>query len=103
MQQLWHNMVILTAVQGLFLRFVHIRLGGILAFSCSFLAVPVTVKGRESSITLLVCTQSRAGFPSRLRVPLTSLPAQNRLHSVNTSISDESDLGFPLLIGGLVF
>ena len=27
---------------------------------------------------------------------------QNRLDSLNTSISDKSDLGFPLLIGGLV-
>lgn len=50
----------------------------------------------------MVYTQSQAGFPSWYRVPLTSLSTQNRLHSVNTSISDGSDLGFPLLIGGLV-
>ncbi len=59
-------------------------------------------KKQESSLTLLVCTQSRAGFPSWFRVPLTSLPTQNRLYSVNTSISEGSDLGVPLLIGGFV-
>ncbi len=36
------------------------------------------------------------------RVPLTSLATQNRLYSVNTSISERSDLGVPLLIGGFV-
>ncbi len=50
----------------------------------------------------MVDTQSRAGFPSWFRVPLTSLATQNRLYSVNTSISERSDLGVPLLIGGFV-
>lgn len=34
-------------------------------------------------------------------VSYKSFPAQNRLQSLNTSISELSDLGFPLLIGGL--
>jgi len=33
-------------------------------------------------------TQSRASFPSWYRVPITSLSTQNRLYSVNTSISE---------------
>ena len=45
------------------------------------------IKKQESSNALLVYTQSRAGFPSWFRVPLTSLSTQNRLYSVNTSIS----------------
>jgi len=49
----------------------------------------------------LVYTRSGAGFPSWFGVPLTSLPAQNRLYSLDTSISGKPDLGVPLLIGGL--
>ena len=59
------------------------------------------MKKQKSSITRLVYTQSRAGFPSWLGVPITSLSTQNRLYSLNTSMSDKTDLGFPLLIGGL--
>ena len=103
MQHLRHYMVILAVICHIFLRFIHIWPGGIPALSCFSLTVSVAIEKQESSITLLVYTQSRAGFPSRLRVPLTSLPAQNRLHSVNTSLSVDTDLGFPLLIGGLAF
>ena len=73
-----------------------------LHYPVSFYKNIAAIKKQKSSITLLVYTQSRASFPSWYRVPLTSLPTQNRLHSVNTSISEHSDLGFPLLIGGLV-
>ena len=88
---------------AIFPPFHPLRLGGVLAFSCFFLTVSAAEKKQGGSITLLVYTQSRASFPSWLRVPLTSLPAQNRLHSVNTSLSVDTDLGFPLLIGGLAF
>ena len=81
--------------------FLPLRLGEILAFLILF-HVSMCCKQKSSSITVLVCTQSRAGFPSWYRLSLTSLPAQNRLQSVNTSISEKSDLGFPLLIGGFV-
>ena len=79
-----------------------LRLGEFLALSRPFPHIKCgCCKERESSITLLVYTLSRAGFPSWFGVPLTSLTAQNRLYSLNTSISEQSDLGVPLLIGGL--
>lgn len=46
----------------------------------------VAIEKQESSIALLVYTQSRASIPSWFRVPFTSLSTQNRLYSVNTSL-----------------
>lgn len=47
--------------------------------------------------------QSRNRFATAFGLSLTSLSTQNRLQSLNTSISESSDLGDPLLIGGLAF
>ena len=61
--------------------------------------------GRAASLSS-VFTRSGGRRTTAFRLSLTSLPAQNRLQSVNTSISGSykifnlPDLGFPLLIAG---
>jgi hypothetical protein len=63
----------------------------------------VAIKKWESSNALVNFYPVTGQINNCVGVPITSLSAQNRLYSLNTSISKYLDLGFPLLIGGLVY
>lgn len=71
---------------GIFSPFYPLRLGEILALPCPSQSEDCCCQGAGGQHHPLGLSLSRASFPSWLGVPLTSLAAQNRLYSLDTSM-----------------